>query len=191
MAILHPIYDYYKDNNIAKKLNVYDVQFHLNDNKELRESVQDAIIKFANSYGLGTSLTFLDLEADLYGIADQPLEFQEYSVFNLVEVAIKMAELLIARKSNETVPPVLKDICNRVGQRLTPQLNGGMYYETSDIFASMFWTIAFTEYQYEVKECKWCSAPLLTDVRASFCKAPRQCKNKFNNSRRPTKKGAK
>ena len=102
-----------------------------------------------------------------------------------------MTELLVTRNSYETVPLELKGICNKYGGSLKPQLNGGLYYEINDIFACMYWTMAFTEFQHKVKECKWCSAPLLTDVRASFCKAPRQCKNKFNNSRRPTKKGAK
>jgi len=191
LKILNPIYDYFKDNDLkikTKYLKNNDVYFHLVKDKELQISVQDEILNFANTYGLGNSETFLNLEYELYGIGDQPLNFKEYSVFNLVEVALKMAELLLARTSYETVPRELKEICNRYGHNLKPQLNGGLHYEVTDIFASMFWTMAFTEYTHKVKECKWCKSPLLGDVRATFCSPPRQCKNKFNNPNRASKK---
>ena len=194
LKILNPIYDYFKDNDLKIKTNLLrqsNFEKQLVKDKELQISVQDEILNFANTYGLGNSETFLNLEYELYGIGDQPLNFKEYSVFNLVEVALKMAEILLARTSYETVPRELKEICNRYGHNLKPQLNGGLHYEVTDIFASMFWTMAFTEYTHKVKECKWCKSPLLGDVRASFCskqKTNRECKNKFNNPNRASKK---
>ncbi len=191
LRILDPVFDYFKDNDIKRKgkyLTNDEVYFYLNKDEQLKDDCKTAILEFANKYGLGTSECFINLEYELYGIGDQPLEFRQYSVFNLIEVALKMAELLVARTSYETVPRELKEICNRYGHNLKPQLNGGLYYEVSDIFASMFWTMAFTEYQHKVKECIWCGSPILGDIRASFCRPPRQCKNKFNNLRRPTKK---
>jgi hypothetical protein len=116
---------------------------------------------------------------------------QHPNLYNLIVKAVDMNELLLERKSYETIPPRLKEICNLYSMFLKPQINGGMYMETSSIFATMFWTIAFTEYTYEVKECAYCSAPLLTDKRAKFCKAPRQCKNNFNNPNRKKKKESK
>ena len=197
LKILDPVFDYYKFINkkfdINKKSIVGDVVFHLNDNSMLVEEVEFEILKFANKYGMGTSNSFLDFGEMLYGLDQDPDTFlseQKFTVFNLVETAIRMAQLILARESYQTIPKEMRELCNRVGHRLKPQLNGGIYYDTFDIFASMFWTMAFTEFQHKVKQCKWCSAPLLTDIRASFCKAPRQCKNKFNNSRR-LKKGDK
>lgn len=197
IRILNPILDFYKsiDKQFKNNNKTYgDIVFHLNDNKKLREDVEFEILIFANKFGMGTSNGFMDFGEMLHGLDQDPDTFiseHKFTVFNLVETALAMSKLLVDRQSFELIPTKMKELCNRVGRRLVPQINGGIYYETSDIFASMFWTMAFTEFQHQVKECRWCSAPLLTDVRASFCKAPRQCKNKFNNSKRPTKKGVK
>ena len=201
LKILIPIYDFYKDNNLEfshKKKTVNDVTKYLKDNSMLLEEVENKIIKFANKFGIGTNNSFLDFNEMLYGeyipVIDKgelQININQFTAINLVQTALRMAQLLLSRKSFETIPTEMRELCNRVGSRLVPQINGGLYYETTDIFASMFWSMAFTEFQYEIKECRWCKAPLLGDVRATFCKAPRQCKNKFNNSKRPTKKGVK
>lgn len=199
LQILLPIYDYYKDNKLEfthTKETAKDVVAYMEDNLILLENVRDTIIDFANKFGIGTNNSFMDFNEMLYGEyspvvdkGDLQININQFTASNLVQTALRMAQLLISRKSFETVPTEMRDLCNRVGSRLIPQINGGIYYETNDIFASMFWSMAFTEFQYEVKECRWCKAPLLTDVRATFCKQEnRQCKNKFHNPNRAKNK---
>jgi len=198
LKILLPIYDYYKDNNLEfthTKETAKDVVAYMEDNQMLVEEVEYAIIQFANKFGIGTNNSFMDFNEMLYGEyspvvveGDLQIDINQFTASNLVQTALRMAQLLISRESYQTVPTEMRDLCNRVGSRLVPQINGGIYYETKDIFASMFWSMAFTEFQYEIKQCRWCKAPLLTDVRATFCKRPRQCKNKFHNPNRSKKK---
>ena len=193
IEILHPYHDLIAE-GIAPKdykglLVMLDKESEVYD-PALETAIKTKILDFANEYGMGGYFEpeYVNPDYSLEGFSDTA---QHPNIFNLIEVAVDMNGLLLERKSYETIPPRLKKICNLYSMFLKPQLNGGMYMETSSIFATMFWTIAFTEYTYEVKECEYCSAPLLTDKRARFCKAPRQCKNRFNNARRPKKKESK
>lgn len=193
IEILHPYHDLIAE-GIAPKdykglLVMLDKESEVYD-PALETATKTKILDFANQYGMGGYFEpeYVNPDYSLEGFSDTA---QHPNITNLIEVAVDMNELLLERKSYETIPPRLKKICNLYSMFLKPQLNGGMYMETSSIFATMFWTIAFTEYTYEVKECEYCSAPLLTDKRARFCKAPRQCKNRFNNARRPKKKESK
>ena len=204
IQILHPFHDLVKELKMLKNYEgkiKYEFLFQFLDKKhktydaELESQTKIKILEFVNKFGLGIgdletgSPESINPDHSLEGFLDEPQgRGQRPNLYNLLVKAVEMSELLLDRKSYETVPPKLKEICNVYASRLLPQLNGGLYMETDSIFTTMYWTMAFTEYTYEVKECEWCEAPLLTDKRARFCKPPRQCKNKFNNLRRPTKK---
>ena len=205
IEMLHPFHDLVKEDlkkvegkiNYAKLFQFLDKE-HKSYDAELESQTKIKILEFVNEYGLGIgdpetgSPESVNPDHSLEGFTDEPHgRGQRPNLYNLLVKAVEMTDMLIDRKSYETVPPRLKDLCNLYAFFLRPQLNGGLYMETSCIFATMFWTMAFTEYTYEVKNCEYCKAPLLSDKRARFCKPPRQCKNKFNNSKRPTKKGSK
>ena len=162
-------------------------------NQELESEVKAKIISFANEFGFGgyDEVEGINPDYTMEGFIDIPNgKGQKANLLNIVEKAIDMTEILLARTSYEVIPKRLKDICNLYSFYLKPQLNGGLYMTTTSIFASLFWTMAFTEYTHKIKECKYCQSPILTDIRANFCLKPRQCKNNFNNAKR-TKKGAK
>jgi hypothetical protein len=197
VQILHPYHDLIAE-GIAPKdykglLVMLDKESEVYD-PALVSATKTKILEFANKYGMGGFFEpeYINPDYTLEGFSDlKGGTAQHPNLYNLIVKAVDMNELLLERKSYETIPPRLKEICNLYSMFLKPQINGGMYMETSSIFATMFWTIAFTEYTYEVKECSYCSAPLLTDKRAKFCKAPRQCKNNFNNPNRKKKKESK
>ena len=162
-------------------------------NPDLVYQCKEKIIEFANEYGLGVgdpetgSPESINPLHTLEGKVDEPHgKGQRPDLYNIVAAAVEINWIILDRKSYETIPPKLRHICNLSPP--IPQINGGMYMETYSIWTMMYWGMAFTEFTYKVKECKYCSAPILSDQRARFCKPPRQCKNKFNNARRPTKK---
>lgn len=197
VEILHPYHDLIAQNKAPKEyaglLVMLDKESKVYD-PELESSTKTMILEFANEYGMGGFFEpeYINPDYTLEGFSDlKGGTAQHPNLYNLIVKAVDMSELLLERKSYETIPPRLKEICNLYSMFLKPQLNGGMYMETSSIFATMFWTIAFTEFTYKVKECDYCSAPILSDKRARFCKPPRQCKNRFNNARRPKKKESK
>ena len=207
IQILHPYHDLVKElgilHNYEGRIN-YEFVFKYLDkghkiyNAELESQTKIKILEFVNKFGLGIgdpetgSPESINPEHTLVGFLDEPHGLgQRPNLYNLLVKAVEMSELLLDRKSYETVPPKLKEICNTYAFHMKPQLNGGLYMETMSIFTTMYWTMAFTEYTYEVKECAYCQAPLLTDKRAKFCQAPRQCKNKFNNPNRKKKKESK
>lgn len=198
VEILHPYHDLIAKEKAPKEywelLIMLDKESRVYD-PALELATKTKILEFANEYGLGGFFEpeYINPDYTLEGFSSgiEGGTAEHPNLYNLVQKAIDMTELLLERKSYETIPPRLKEICNLYSMFLKPQLNGGMYMETSSIFATMFWTIAFTEYTYEVKECDYCSAPILSDKRARFCKPPRQCKNRFNNARRPKKKESK
>ena len=201
VQILHPFHDLIGSGKVKKD---YVLMFDMlavdssNYDPELEKQTKIKILEFVNEYGLGLgdpetgSPESINPEHTLEGFLDEPHgKGQRPNLFNLLVKAVEMSEMLIDRKSYETIPPKLKEICNIHAFRLKPQLNGGMFMETHSIFTTMYWSMAFTEYTYEVKQCEYCQAPLLTDKRAKFCKAPRQCKNNFHNPNRPKKKESK
>lgn len=197
VEILHPYHDLIAQNKAPKEyaglLVMLDKESKVYD-PELESATKTMILEFANEYGMGGFFEpeYINPDYTLEGFSDlKGGTAQHPNLYNLIVKAVDMSELLLERKSYETIPPRLKEICNLYSMFLKPQLNGGMYMETSSIFATMFWTIAFTEFTYKVKECDYCSAPILSDKRARFCKPPRQCKNRFNNARRPKKKESK
>ena len=205
IEMLHPFHDLVKEDlkkvegkiNYSKLFDFLDKE-HKSYNAELEAQTKIKILEFVNKYGLGLgdpetgSPESVNPDQTSEGFLDEPHgKGQRPNLYNLLVKAVEMTDMLIDRKSYETIPPRLKEICNLYSMFLRPKLNGGMYMETHSIFTTMYWTIAFTEYTYEVKNCEYCKAPLLSDKRARFCKPPRQCKNKFNNSKRPTKKGSK
>lgn len=197
VQILHPYHDLIAQNKAPKEyaglLVMLDKESKVYD-PELESATKTMILEFANEYGMGGFFEpeYINPDYTLEGFSDlKGGTAQHPNLYNLIVKAVDMSELLLERKSYETIPPRLKEICNLYSMFLKPQLNGGMYMETSSIFATMFWTIAFTEFTYKVKECDYCSAPILSDKRARFCKPPRQCKNRFNNARRPKKKESK
>jgi len=200
VEILHPYHDLCAKLNLPKNKEggmKYSAIYKMLDKKkpsynpELESAIKIKILEFANKYGMGGYFEpeHINIDNDLEGFEGK--KSQPPSLYNLLLKAAEMNEMLLSRKSYETVPPKLKDICNLYSMFMRPQLNGGLYMETTSIFATMYWGMAFTEYTYEVKECAYCQAPLLTDKRAKFCKAPRQCKNNFNNPNRKKKKESK
>ena len=203
IEILHPFHDLVKAQKTLKDYEgriKYQKLFKLIDKKdktynaELETQTKTKILEFVNSWGLGGYYEPESINPNhtLDGFIDEPHgKAQRPNLYNLLDKAVEMNGLLLDRNSYETVPPRLKEICNIHSFRLRPRINGGLYMETDSIFTTMYWGMAFTEYTYEVKECEWCEAPLLADKRAIFCKPPRQCKNRFNNSKRTTKKGSK
>lgn len=203
VLMLNPFHDFAKKNNIKKDMDGHFPYRKIFDyinkdskkyNQELESEVKDKIISFANQFGFGGYDEVEGVNPDYTdrGFVDIPHGTgQKANLLNIVEKAIDMTEILLARTSYEVIPKRLKDICNVYAWRLKPLLNGGLYMETNSIFATMFWTMAFTEYTHKIKECKYCHSPILTDIRANFCLKPRQCKNHFNNAKRPTKKGVK
>ncbi|MDA8890064.1 hypothetical protein N9I34_00185 [Gammaproteobacteria bacterium] len=193
VEILHPYHDLVAQKKAPK--NYSGIKILLNKESklympELEDDIKFKIMDFADEYGMGGFFEPEHVNPDytLEGFSDKS---EHPNLYNLIDKAIDMNRLLLARKSYETVPPRLKEICNLYAMFLRPRLNGGMYMETDSIFATMFWGMAFTEYTYRVKQCEYCQAPLLTDMRARFCKPPRQCKNRFNNAKRPKKKESK
>ena len=197
VEILHPYHDLIAQKKAPKQyaglLAMMDKESEVY-NPELESATKIKILEFANVYGMGGFFEpeYINPDYTVQGFSDlKGGTAQHPNLYNLIVKAVDMSELLLERKSYETIPPRLKEICNLYSMFLKPQLNGGMYMETNSIFATMFWGMAFTEYTYEVKECAFCSAPLLTDKRAKFCKAPRKCKNNFNNPNRKKKKESK
>ena len=197
VEILHPYHDLVAQKKATKN---YGGIKTLLDKKsalympDLEEAIKFKIIDFADEYGMGGFFEPEHINPDytLEGFSNLEGGTSEHpNLYNLIDKAIDMNRLLLARKSYETIPPRLKEICNLYSMFLRPRLNGGMYMETDSIFATMFWTMAFTEYTYKVKQCEYCQAPILSDKRARFCKPPRKCKNRFNNARRPKKKESK
>jgi len=201
VQILHPFHDLIGSGKVKKD---YVMMFEMlaldspNYDSELEKQIKIKILEFVNEYGLGLgdpetgSPESINPEHTLEGFIDEPHgKGQRPNLYNLLVKAVEMSEMLLDRKSYVTIPPKLKEICNVHAFRLKPQLNGGMFMETDSIFTTMYWSMAFTEYTYEVKECAYCQAPLLTDKRAKFCKTPRQCKNNFNNPNRKKKKESK
>ena len=202
LEVLHPYHDLV---GLKKAPKDYKEMFVMLDkkspkyNSDLETEIKNKIIVFADEYGLGigdaefgSSESINPDHSDVgfiggveWGKAERP------NLLNVLAVAVEMNGLLLDRNSYETVPPRLKEICNIYSGRLRPRINGGLYMETSSIWTTMYWGMAFTEFTYEVKECEWCEAPLLADKRAKFCKAPRQCKNNFNNPNRKKKKESK
>lgn len=199
VRILNPFHDLIAQKKAPKDYLVMFERLALDSphyDSDLEEEIKKAIIEFANEFGLGVgdpetgSPESINPDNSLEGFLDEPHgRGQAPNLYNLLAKAVEMNEMLFARKSYETIPPKLKDICNRYSP--IPRINGGLYMETSSIWTTMYWGMAFTEYQYKVKECAYCSAPLLTDKRARFCQQPRQCKNNFNNPRRAKKKESK
>ncbi len=201
VEILHPFHDQVATHDYL--INDYKTIFRYLDPikddfiPELEEGIKAKILEFANKFGMGGFFEpeYINADNTLEGFTswEDDKDGQGYppDLYNLIQKAVEMNEMILERKSYETVPPKLKDICNLYAMFLKPQLNGGLYMETSSIWATMYWGMAFTEYTHEVKECEYCQAPLLTDKRARFCKAPRQCKNRFNNAKRPKKKESK
>ena len=196
LEILHP----YHDLCAKKKAPVnFQLMMELLDwksdiyNPQLENQFKEKIIEFANEYGLGVgdpetgSPESINPDNSLEGRIDEPHgKGQRPNLYNILAKAIEINRIILDRKSYETIPPKLKNICN-ISPPI-PRINGGMYMETFSIWTMMYWGMAFTEFTYKVKECEYCSAPILSDQRARFCKPPRQCKNRFNNARRPTKK---
>ena len=203
VEILHPYHD------LAKYLLLQKVNGRFSYNKlfqfidknhkfydaKFESETKDRIIQFVNKFGLGVgnpetgSPEYINLDNTFEGFIDEPHgKGQKPNLYNILAKAIEINDILLTRKSYETIPSKLKNICNTHSMFLIPKINSSLYMETSSIWTTIYWGMAFTEFQYEVKQCRWCEAPLLTDVRANFCKLPRQCKNKFNNSRRPKKK---
>ena len=198
VLILNPFHDFVKKNNIKKDMDgnfpykkIFDYinQDSKKYDRDLVIQIKTKIIEFANEYGFGGYEDIEHINPD-YTLEGFSIRSEAPNLINIVEKAIDMTEMLLARTSYEVIPKRLKDICNLYSMFLKPQLNGGLHMETSSIFATMFWTMAFTEYTHKIKECKYCQSPILTDIRANFCLKPRQCKNNFNNAKR-TKKGTK
>ncbi len=199
VGILHPYHDLIAEQKAPKDyLGMFErlaLDSPLYDS-DLEQEIKNKIIEFGNEYGFGVgdpetgSPEYINPDNSLEGFLDEPQgRGQAPNLYNILAKAVEMNEMLLGRKSYETIPPKLKEICNRYTP--IPRINGGLYMETSSIWTTMYWGMAFTEYTYEVKECAYCSAPLLIDKRAKFCKAPRQCKNNFHNPNRPKKKESK
>ena len=200
LEVLHPYHDLV---GLKKAPKGYKELFVMLDkkspryNSDLEIEIKNKIIEFGDKFGFGVgdpetgSPESINPDHSIEGFVGG-VEWGKAELPNLVNVlakAVEMNEMLLGRKSYETIPAKLKDICNRYTP--IPRINGGLYMETSSIWTTMYWGMAFTEYTYKVKECEWCEAPLLADKRAIFCKPPRQCKNKFNNSNRKKKKESK
>ena len=199
VGILHPYHDLIAQQKAPKDyLGMFErlaLDSPLYDSN-LESDIKNKIIEFGNEYGFGVgdpetgSPEYINPDNSLEGFIDEPHgRGQAPNLYNILAKAVEMNEMLLGRKSYETIPPKLKEICNRYTP--IPRINGGMYMETSSIWTTMYWGMAFTEFTYVVKECEYCQAPILSDKRARFCKPPRQCKNRFNNAKRPKKKESK
>lgn len=200
VLILNPFHDFVKKNKISKdkegkfpyrKVFDYIKEDSKKYNQKLASDIKTKIIDFANEYGFGGYEEIEHINPD-YSLEGFSIRSEAPNLINIVDKAIDMTEILLGRESYEVIPKRLKDICNLYSMFLKPQLNGGLYMETTSIFATMFWTMAFTEYTHKIKECKHCGSPLLTDIRANFCsKSHRRCKFNYYNKINRSKKGDK
>ena len=172
LEVLHPYHDLVGLKKAPKDYKEMFVMLNRKSPKynfDLETEIKNKIIEFGDKFGFGVgdpetgSPESINPDHSIEGFVGG-VEWGKAELPNLVNVlakAVEMNEMLLGRKSYETIPAKLKDICNRYTP--IPRINGGLYMETSSIWTTMYWGMAFTEYTYEVKECEWCEAPLLAD----------------------------
>lgn len=178
IAILEPIHH----SGISDNLKLYCTdKTHCEFREDIYVEVKRAILKFANKNGFSNmfdSVTTIDREEVKFFLDD--VEHREPTVDNIIEEAWELWGYI---KSNTRYIEEVEARLNtmyKLEVRVDMKTESTFFY-TNDVMGSIWWSWFYSNIDYEVKECKWCSVPLLQDRRASFCSPPRQCKNNYHN----------